>query len=122
VPESKTEKLSVAQIMTAGQSMVGTDRGYVEISARQARDNFASVIARARFQGKRTIITEHGIPAAVMISLEDDTMLRSFGEESGTVDDFIPRRGEPKNAERKGRQPAIPKVHMASPRKNEPRP
>jgi prevent-host-death family protein len=45
------------------------------INAREARINFAKIIQAARFKKNRVIITDHGEPAAGLVSIEDVRIL-----------------------------------------------
>jgi prevent-host-death family protein len=67
--------------------------------AKDVRDNLAVVVNEARYQGKCTIITQHGKLAAAVVPIDDlSTMLRlkqrrnakpeMFDEITGSVDDL----------------------------------
>lgn len=48
----------------------------VRVTAREARDNFGDVIARAQYGNEAIIVTKQGKPAVVILSYEEYTALR----------------------------------------------
>lgn len=52
--------------------------------AKDVRDNLGVVVNEARYQGKCTIITQHGKAAAAVVPIEGlSTMLRASGSRAG---------------------------------------
>lgn len=45
------------------------------INAREARSNFSKIIQAARYKNNRVIITDHGEPAAALVSISDVKLL-----------------------------------------------
>ncbi|MBA4204160.1 MAG: hypothetical protein C0457_04145 [Polymorphum sp.] len=50
------------------------------INAREARSNFSKIIQAARYKNNRVIITDHGEPAAALVSIGDVKLLDLFDE------------------------------------------
>lgn len=61
MPEFKIEKPDTYPILDEHQ----------HINSRKARSNFSRLVKSARFEKARVVITEHGEPAAAIISVED---------------------------------------------------
>jgi prevent-host-death family protein len=57
-----------------------------ELTSREARQQFADVLGRARYTKEPTIVTNNGQQVAAVISIEDFKLLQAFTQEKRRAD------------------------------------